>query len=222
VSAGLAAEDSRLRLTTTVTGRPGEDSPDEFARADSTQVDSVRAALGLPPLPPSAAADDILERTPPSAPVQLVSRLLARRARAAGLAGTPDLAITAAAFAGGRNLPLSAGAFGGTTIVVLPDDATDEDVAAWLALEEPDVVQRHTRFHSLRIAHGDSDRSPRAVIEKLRAENPQRRDFLLVPAVFCSDESELESMRAGLGELATEIHLEMRHGLGAELPVGGE
>ncbi len=211
----LTAGDGELRLTTEVVAQP--DAP---AARDAAQVDAVRAALGLAAAPESRAAAAVIEQAPVHPAGELVARQLARRVRAAQLAQPPPMAITAAAFADGQRLPRSSGAFGGTTIVVLPADVADGEWAAWKALESPDVLQAKSRFHRLRIARGDGDESPRAVIEKLRAENPQRRDFLLVPAEFCVDDAALERLTAAIGALADELHLELLPGLGALLPVG--
>jgi len=103
--------------------------------------------------------------------------------------------------------------------LVLPDDTEAEEIAAWQRLEEPDVVQARSRFHRLRIAFGDGEHSPRAVIERLRAENAQRRDFMLVPAVFCAEPAELRALRESLGLLANELRLEFLPGLGERIPL---
>lgn len=128
--------------------------------------------------------------------------------------------MRAATFADGKALPRSSGMFGGTTIVVVPESAGEEEYAAWLALEQPDALQAISRFHRLRIARGGGDRSPRAVIERLRTENAQRRDFLIVPAAFCLEPAELRAIREGLGALADELRLEFLPGLGDRIPVG--
>ncbi len=208
----ITGRDGEVRLETTV-----QPLPAALAESDRLEVDETRAALGLPPLPSSAAADALLAGASESPRSRLFTRIQARRARGARLETAPSLAVTADAFADGKRLPLSSGSFGGTTIVVIGDEATQDELAAWLKLEEPDVIQKRSRFHRLRIAHGDGDRSPRAVIEKLRAENPQRRDFLLVPAAFCVDEAAVHALRAGLGPLADLLRLELLPGLGDRL-----
>ncbi|MBL8841300.1 MAG: ChaN family lipoprotein [Planctomycetes bacterium] len=210
----FTSNDGALRLATEVVV-----APESAAASDAGQVDAVRAALGLAPLAARAAADAVIEQAPSHAAGRLVARQLARRVRAAALAEPPALAVTAAAFADGTQLPRSSGAFGGTTIVVVPE-GDDAAFAAWKALEAPDVIQAKSRFHRLRIARGSGDESPRAVIEKLRAENAQRRDFLLVPAEFCVDDAALEALREGIGPLADELNLELLPGLGAALPIG--
>lgn len=213
--AGLQSEDAALRLTTSVEALAADP-----ADADAAQIRAVRAALGLPAAAASPAADALLRAAPAHRSAQLRARTLARRARAAGLTEAPSLAITAAAFADGARLPRSSGAFGGTTIVVLPAGSTEEEIAAWTALENPDVIQQRSRFHRLRIAYGEGEFTPKAVIERLRAENAQRRDFLIVPAVFCAEAAELRALRESLGPLAAELRLEMLPGLGDRLPIG--
>jgi uncharacterized iron-regulated protein len=212
---GLQAEDAALRLTTKLS--PLAEDP---ADADAAQISAVRVALGLPAAAASSAADALLREAPAHPRAQLRARTLARRVRAAGLTEAPSLTITAAAFADGARLPRSSGSFGGTTIVVLPPETSAEEIAAWKALENPDVIQQRSRFHRLRIAHGEGESSPLAVIERLRAENAQRRDFLLVPAVFCADAAALRELRESLGALAAELRIEMLAGLGDRLPVG--
>jgi hypothetical protein len=206
------ARDGELRLTTTV-----QPLATELSAQERAEVDATRAALGLPPLATSRAADAMLAHAPESPRARALTRVLARRARVLGLAEAPSLAIAPEAFADGSRLPLSSGPFGGTTIVVLADDASDAELAAWSKLEEPDVLQKRSRFHRLRIARGTGERSPLAVIQKLRAENPQRRDFLLVPASFCVGDEQLEQLRGRLGPLADELHLELLPGLGDRL-----
>ena len=209
---GFAADDGALQVTTTVDPRaPGT------AAADFEQVAAVARALGIVAPAASAAADALFDALPPHPGGRELARLLARRTRAAGLTAPPDLAITAAAFADGSRLPLSSGAFGGTTLVVLPAATDEAAVAAWRALEAPDVLQKRSRFHRLRIAHGD--RTAKSIIEELRAENPQRRDFLLVPAVLCADPAELAALEESLGELATQISVELKAGLGEALRI---
>ena len=187
--------------------------------SDLLQIQAVRAALGLTPASSDAVADDFLRSAPSHPRAQLFARTLARRVRAEGRSVAPSTLIRAADFADGTGLPLSSGAFGGTTIVVLPSGTSPEEVEAWLHFEQPDIIQARSRFHRLRIAHGDGDHSPRAVIEKLRAENAQRRDFLLVPAVFCAEPAELRALREGLGPLAQELRLEFLPGLGDRIPL---
>jgi len=211
----FTGDDGKLKLETTVAPLAGDRATTDYA-----QLAAVCAALGLAAPAENAAADALFAQLPDHPAGRLLARQLARRARAAGVTATPDLAITAAAFADGKRLPLSSGSFGGTTIVVLPDGATADELAAWRALENPDVIQARSRFHRLRIAQGDGEQSPRAVIEKLRAENSQRRDFLLVPAQPSVDEPELARLRDALGPLAAELHLELLPGLGAALPIG--
>jgi uncharacterized iron-regulated protein len=209
-----AAQDPLLRLRTALAEWPAA-----LAASEQTQIGAIRAALGLPAADPHAAAEAVLAAAPTTVRARFAARVLARRARAANVAAAPDFAIRAAEFADGTRLPLSSGGFGGTTIVVLPEGTSEEELAAWLQLENPDVLQQRSRFHRLRIAHGVGDRAPLAVIERLRAENAQRRDFLLVPAVFCAEPAELRALRDGLGAAAHELRLEFLPGLGDRIPL---
>jgi uncharacterized iron-regulated protein len=208
----ITARDREIRLETPIVS-----FPEDPAERESAQIDVTRARLGLDPLAPSRGADELLRSAPEERRARFFTRVQARRARAAGAEAPPSLAVTAAAFADGAKLPLSSGAFGGTTIVVVPESAGPDELAAWEKLQDPDVIQKRSRFHRLRVAHGTGERSPKAVIEKLRAENPQRRDFLLVPAEFCVDDAAVRALRAGLGPFADELRLEILRGLGDRL-----
>lgn len=209
-----AAQDAQLRLRTELAAWP-----EALAEAEALQMGAVRAALGLAPPASSPAAEQLLAAAPATPRARLTARVLARRVRAEQLAAPPSLAIRAEDFADGTRLPLSSGAFGGTTILVLPDACSEQEIAAWMRLEQPDVLQARSRFHRLRIAYGEGERSPRAVIETLRAENAQRRDFLLAPAVFCAEAAELRALRERLGPLALELRLEFLPGLGDRIPL---
>lgn len=204
-----AAQDPHLRLRTTLAAWP-----DSLAVSEALQVGAVRDALGLSPAAANAAAEELLAAAPVTPRARFAARVLARRARAEQVERAPSLTIRAEDFADGARLPLSSGAFGGTTILVLPPGTGEDEMAAWLKLEDPDVLQKRSRFHRLRIAYGDGERSPRAVIERLRAENAQRRDFLLVPAVFGAEAAELRAIRDGLGAAASDLRLEFLPGLG--------
>jgi len=209
-----AEQDPSLRLQTTLAAWPAS-----LIETEELQSGAVREALGLAPSSRHAAAEQVLAAAPTAPRARFAARVLARRVRAEEVATAPSLEIRAADFADGAQLPLSSGAFGGTTILVLPDDTEAEEIAAWQRLEEPDVVQARSRFHRLRIAFGDGEHSPRAVIERLRAENAQRRDFMLVPAVFCAEPAELRALRESLGLLANELRLEFLPGLGERIPL---
>ena len=209
-----AAQDPQLRLATELLNWPAA-----LTESEPLQIASVRSALGLAAAKESAAAASVLADAPATPRARFAARVLARRASAERLVAPPVLNIRAADFADGARLPLSSGAFGGTTLVVLPDGLDPAELEAWLSLEQPDVLQARSRFHRLRIAHGDGERSPRALLEALRAENSQRRDFLLVPAVFCAEPAELRALRDALGPLADELRLEFLPGLGDRIPL---
>jgi uncharacterized iron-regulated protein len=109
-------------------------------------------------------------------------------------------------------LPKCPGPFGGTTVIVLPDDAPQEVVDQWLALETDDPLSRESRFHRTRIAVGDGDRSLVAVLEKLHSEN--RNNVLIVPAEFYARHARLHALRASVAALENEMTIQWLPGLG--------
>ena len=102
--------------------------------------------------------------------------------------------------------------FGGTTVVVIPDDKTSEQVEAWLAFEEDDPLTKHSRFHRLRIATGIDDRTLPAVLEKLHSEN--RENVLIVPATFCADATMMRALHRSVRALEDQMTLHWLPGLG--------
>lgn len=109
-------------------------------------------------------------------------------------------------------LPKCPGPFGGTTVIVLPDDASPEAIDQWLALESDDPLARDSRFHRTRIAVGDGDRSLVRVLEKLHSEN--RNNVLIVPAEFYAPHARLHALRASVAGLENEMTLQWLPGLG--------
>ncbi len=101
--------------------------------------------------------------------------------------------LSAQAFAAPDALPRYPGAFGGTTVLVVPDEATLEETEAWLRLEDDDPINKKSRFHRLRVATAAAtgERSLPDVLSKLRAAG--RTSVLIGPATFCADAA---SMRA--------------------------
>ena len=68
--------------------------------------------------------------------------------------------IRASAFAAPRALPRCPGPFGGTTVIVLPDDASRCDSKAWFDLEAKDPIAKESRF-PLSHFHPDGISKPR-------------------------------------------------------------
>ncbi len=120
--------------------------------------------------------------------------------------------ILAESFAAKGALPKCPGPFGGTTVVVVPDGTTSEQVEAWLAFEEDDPLTKHSRFHRLRIATGTDDRTLPAVLEKLHSEN--RDNVLIVPATFCADPATMRSLQLSVRTLEDQMTLLWLPGLG--------
>lgn len=127
-----------------------------------------------------------------------------------------EFTATAARFAQPGALPMAPGPFGGTTIVVLPANVDAAERDAWIALEQNDPITKHSRFHRLRVATGDGDRSLSAVLEKLKGEG--RKNVLIVPAQFCADGNTMSELRDSVATFATEMTTAWSPGLGSRWP----
>lgn len=114
-------------------------------------------------------------------------------------------------FADGSRLPRCPGPFGGTTIVVLPESASDEDVTAWMAIEESDPINASSRFHRLRVSHADRPLTP--LLDELLAAG--RKNVLIVPAVFCADGAVMRSLQKSARAHDDRMTLQWSPGLGA-------
>ncbi|MEM1330953.1 MAG: ChaN family lipoprotein [Planctomycetota bacterium] len=118
-------------------------------------------------------------------------------------------------------IPRCPGPFGGTTVLVVPDDATDDERSAWLAIESNDPLSRASRFHRTRVARTDAgagDRSLVAVLEKLESQN--RKNVLIVPATFHAGADRVRQLERATRHLAERMTLRWSPGLGGgELPV---
>ena len=116
------------------------------------------------------------------------------------------------AFAEAHALPLCPGPFGGTTVVVVPQGATEQDMEAWLALEEDDPLAKRGRFYRLRIATADDERSLPDVLSKLHAAG--RNNVLIVPATFCADAASMRTLARSVRQLDNQMTLHWLPGLG--------
>jgi len=115
-------------------------------------------------------------------------------------------------FAEGDALPMCPGPFGGTTVVWLPAGMEEEDHEEWLAIEEDDPIGKRSRFHRLRIATADGERSLPDVVTRLRDQG--RKNILVVPAMFYADVLVMRELQARLRDVADELTLHWRPGLG--------
>jgi hypothetical protein len=129
----------------------------------------------------------------------------------------------------GRALPV-AGIFGGTTILVVPASATEEQRAAWKRLEETDAIKKKSKFARLVVLFESSGRgvvisgvaqvSPwvPGLKEALQAvKDAGRSVVLIVPAAFCADADMMARIRSDAREFEDVLDLSYLPGLGGGL-----
>ncbi len=109
-------------------------------------------------------------------------------------------------------LPRCPGPFGGTTILVLPENASQELIDDWQALEENDPLAKQSRFHRLRIARAGGEPRLHECVDEVGVGEPQ--NVLIAPAVFCSDPAWMRSMTGDVRDLENEMTLHWLPGLG--------
>ena len=110
-------------------------------------------------------------------------------------------------------LPLCPGPFGGTTVLVLPDDATAEVVASWVALEDDDPLTARSRFHRLRIAGPGLDLAEVLAV----LEGQGRMNILICPVAFCADGETMRALRDQVRAFDDRMTLQWLPGLGGGL-----
>jgi cobalamin biosynthesis Co2+ chelatase CbiK len=120
-----------------------------------------------------------------------------------------------ASFADGAGIPLAGGSFGGTTVLVLPAGASDEDFAAWKAIEDKKAIKRRSMFANLAIARADKEPTLPQVIEGLRQKGRSR--VLICPASFCESPQTMQAMQSELGDALRGMDAHWLPGLGAAL-----
>lgn len=118
-------------------------------------------------------------------------------------------------FADGSGLPLAGGSFGGTTVIVLPAGASDEQFAAWKAIEDKKAIKRRSMFANLSIARADKEPTLTQVVDGLRQKGRSR--VLICPAVFCADAETMQSLRRTVGDSLRGMDAHWLPGLGGEL-----
>lgn len=200
---------------------------DDPWQSDAAQENALRAALGLATQPKMAAADHRYMLADAESPrarhwarLQALRRSAAENAPIAVLDAPPtDPAATlisteihAESFTAADALPRCPGPFGGTTVVVVPDDAPAQDVRAWVELQKDDPLSKTGRFHRLRVAcNADGQRLP-DVLQRLVAEN--RKNVLIVPAVFCADVTFMRLLQRSARPFADSMTIQWLPGLG--------
>ena len=191
----------------------------------------VRQHLGLEPIPITSEASKayiLIENESPRA--RHWSRLAAQKASAsdktldavalieipsASEAKRISLEISAKQFSEPGALPRCPGPFGGTTVVVLPAAMPADEQQRWMELEKNDPLNRSSRFHRLRIATTDGQNNLDQVLKELLAEN--RKNVLIVPAVFCGDASLMRPLGRAARDYEDEMTLQWLPGLGGQL-----
>jgi hypothetical protein len=199
---------------------------DDAWRADLERENAVRAALGLASRTPTpGAAKRYIVADGPRARAWARRLALQRRDREGELVAVLSAApkddaarelsteIHAADFRSDRALPRCPGSFGGTTVVVLPADMPLEEVGAWLALENDDPLAKSSRFHRLKVATTSGEHALSNVLAECLEKN--RKNVLLVPAVFCAGADEMRALKESVREFEDKMTLNWRPGLGA-------
>jgi hypothetical protein len=111
-------------------------------------------------------------------------------------------------------LPQCPGPFGGTTVVVLSQETTDADRQAWFALEENDPIAKESRFHRLRVATDNGERSLPDLLTQLTLTN--RKNVLIVPATFCADPLRMQTMERSVRGFQDRMTIKWLPGLGGQ------
>lgn len=191
----LSPSDTPLVLTLTTDSPLGR----QWARREAWELSRSGSPVTLAPLD-----------APPS---DSTTRILAVR----GEDGVPDEAAMFGpeTFEDATKLPLAPGAFGGTTVLVVPAGASDEDRAAWEKLGEDDVLKKRSRFHSLRVAFESGEPSLPEVLSAVRESG--RRNVLIVPAVYCADADHMRALRRSLGSDFEDMTIAWSPGVGGDL-----
>ena len=210
-------------------------SSDMVTRADDAweverqEENAIRAALGCDALPPAVEGPRrfiLVEHDSPRA--WHWARLYALRLAAQGgprvaiVSRPPEspaataiaMTLSPQAFAARGVLPRCPGPFGGTTVIVLPPDASPPQITAWKALEENDPLAKDSRFHRLRIARDAGEGNLHDVLAKLYSEG--RKNILIAPAVFFASPDWMRTLRAGVRDLENQLTLQWLPGLGGQ------
>jgi len=200
---------------------------DDPWRLEAQAEGALCAALGIEFREPAASGERAYVLAPSESPrARHWARLLALRHAAAE--GVPvavleappsdesarpiDVDVRPERYAAPGALPRCPGSFGGTTVLVVPDGAPAEELAAWVALEEDDPIAKTSRFHRLRVASASGERGLSVVLEELDSQG--RENVLVVPAVFCADGATMRALRRSARALEDRMTLQWLPGLG--------
>ncbi len=130
-------------------------------------------------------------------------------------ASSPGVIWSAADLADGVALPVARGAFAGVTVLVIQGALEESAKHDWVALEETNAIQVHSRFASLRVAFDGSSPSLADVLRDLEASGTS--SVLVVPAVFAARLAEMAALHAIAAPWEDRLRIEWQPGLGAEL-----
>ncbi len=111
-----------------------------------------------------------------------------------------------------ERIPLCPGPFGGTTVLVVDAGEGGEGLETWLRVEQEDPLTKRSRFHRLRIATVEGERSLANVLEKLLAEN--RKNVLIVPAQFYAADDFMRDLERAAAPFSDSMTLQWLPGLG--------
>jgi uncharacterized iron-regulated protein len=117
--------------------------------------------------------------------------------------------------ANGKALPLAAGAFGGTTVLYVPGSVSDEQRAAWMALETEKAIGKRSQFARLAVCFEAG--SPTLAEALAALVEGGKKSALVVPAVWAADAAAMQALRAAVGEAGAKLELTWLPGLGAEM-----
>jgi len=192
---------------------------------ETERENELRTALGLELLQPAADAPrrHVLAEGPRA---RLWARLIAADtagqdgALVAVLEQPPqdgasvgiELAVRAEDFADGAQIPRCPGPFGGTTVIVMQESTPPDVVEAWLAIEAADPLTKKSRFHRVRIAVTNGERTLAFVLAELIAEG--RKNVLVMPATFCADGETMRALKRSVRDVEDRMTLRWRPGLG--------
>jgi hypothetical protein len=117
--------------------------------------------------------------------------------------------------ANGKALPLAAGSFGGTTVLYVPGTVSDEQRAAWLALETEKAIGKRSSFARLVVCFEVG--SPTLAEALASLVEGGKTSALVVPAVWAADAAAMQALRAAVGAEGAKLELTWLPGLGAEM-----